>query len=37
MQRLRDEPTLRSWCARIHVATAVEVIVDLGGAADHAA
>src|SRR5258708_28991498 len=34
---LRDEPTLGGGCARIHVATAVEVIVDLRGAADHSA
>ena len=34
---LRDEPTLGGRCARIHVATAVEVIVDLRGAADHPA
>src|SRR5215207_10428627 len=35
--RLRDEPTLRGWRARVHVAAAVEVVVDFGGAADHAA
>src|SRR4249919_2934947 len=35
IQSLRNEPTRGSWCARIHVATAVEVIVDLGSAADH--
>src|SRR5215468_2091207 len=35
MQRLCDEPALGSWRARIHVATAVEVIVDLGSTADH--
>ena len=34
---LRDEPRLGGGCARIHVATAVEVIVDLRGAADHSA
>src|SRR4029077_19034652 len=37
MQRSRDEPALGSWCARIHVATAVEVIINLGSAADHPA
>ena len=29
------EPALRGWCARIHVAAAVQVVVDLGGAAKH--
>src|SRR4051794_18422338 len=33
---LSDEPALRGWGARIHVASPVQVVVGLGGASNHA-